>query len=145
MLFRSMAKINETGVLVVELDGVKETIEKEDLLIEAKETDGYVSNSYRDMTVVLDTNLTPELVEEGFVREIISKIQNMRKDAGFEVMDHIHVSQSGSEKIQSILVKNQELIMSEVLADCISIDDVKGVSKEWNINGETCTIGVEKL
>ena len=97
------------------------------------------------LTVVLDTNLTPELIEEGFVRELISKIQTMRKDAGFEVMDHIGVYQDGNEKISKLLTDNADVIKTEVMADFITIGQMKGFTKEWNINGETVVLGVEKL
>ena len=96
------------------------------------------------MTVVLDTNLNEELIEEGFVREIISKVQTMRKEAGFEVMDHIRLFFSGSDKIREIAQKNGEEIKSEVLAEELSFEEMKGYSKSWNINGEEVVLGVEK-
>ncbi len=142
---KAMAEINEKGTLTVSLDGVDEVIDKEDLLIEALQTEGYVSDSNNGVTVVLDTNLTDELIEEGFVREIISKLQNMRKDSGFEVMDHIKVYQSGNEKIKDILTRNVDTIKKEVLANEVVTDAEGGISKEWNINGENCVLGVEKL
>ncbi len=107
--------------------------------------DGFISDSYNGVTVVLDTKLTPELIEEGFVREIISKIQTMRKDAGFEVMDHIVVSHAGNDKVKDIMEKNAEEIKSEVMADDMVFDNVKGYTKEWNLNGEDVTLGVEKI
>ena len=97
------------------------------------------------ITVVLDTNMTDELIEEGFVREIISKIQNMRKDAGFEVMDHITVYENGNDLISNILLKNADFIKKEVLAESINVGSVEGIVKEWNINGEQCTIGVKRI
>ena len=97
------------------------------------------------MTVVLDTNLTPELVEEGFVREIISKIQTMRKEAGFEVMDRIVVYAKDNPVIARILTDHGDEIRSEVLADRIVLDEIKGYEKEWNINSEKVVMGVEKL
>ena len=142
---KAMSELNNNGSITISLDGVDEVIEKEDLLIEALQTEGYVSDSNNGMTVVLDTNLTDELIEEGFVREIISKIQNMRKDSGFEVMDHINVYESGNDKIKEILMRNEELIKKEVLAENIIVDEVKGISKEWSINGEDCVIAVEKI
>ncbi len=141
----TMAELNEKGSITINLDGVDEVIEKEDLLIEAVQTEGYVSDSNNGMTVVLDTNLTDELIEEGFVREIISKIQNMRKDSDFEVMDHINVYEEGNDKIKEIILRNVDVIKKEVLADNITVDNMSGISKEWTINGEKCTIGVEKL
>ena len=106
--------------------------------------EGYVSEGDGDVTVVLDTNLTPELLEEGFVREIISKIQTMRKEAGFEVMDRIAVSYQGNEKIAGIFKKNEAIIKAEVLADEILEEQTVGYVKEWSINGEQVTLGVEK-
>ena len=140
----AMAELNEKGSITITLDGTEEVIEKDDLLIEALQTEGYVSESNNGVTVVLDTNLTDELVEEGFVREIISKIQNMRKDSGFEVMDHIKVYQSGNDRIKDILLRNEDTIKREVLATDIITDSVDGISKEWTINGEACVLGVCK-
>ena len=140
----AMAELNEKGSITITLDGTEEVIEKDDLLIEALQTEGYVSESNNGVTVVLDTNLTDELVEEGFVREIISKIQNMRKDSGFEVMDHIKVYQSGNDRIKDILLRNEDTIKREVLATDIITDSMDGISKEWTINGEACVLGVCK-
>lgn len=148
---KAMDEINETGGLKVLLDGVEANLLKEDLLIETAQTEGFVSNSDKGVTVVLDTNLTKELIEEGFVRELISKIQTMRKEADFEVMDHIRIYQSGNELIETIMKKNLEEIKSEVLADEVTfegnhtIDADKAFIKEWNINSEEVTLGVEKL
>ena len=142
---KAMEELNKNGSITVDLDGVSEVIEREDLLIEALQTEGYVSDSGNGMTVVLDTNLTDELVEEGFVREIISKIQNMRKDAGFEVMDHINVYQDGNDRIKDIIIRNEELIKKEVLAENVITGEIKGVEKSWTINGEESTIAVEKF
>ena len=141
----AMAELNEKGTLTIQVDGQDEALEKEDLLIEAAQMEGYVSDSDHGITVVLDTNLTPELLEEGFVREIISKIQTMRKDAGFEVMDHIRVSMQDNDKVQKVIQDNEAQIKSEVLADEVSYDGAKGSVKEWSINGEKVTLGVEKL
>lgn len=107
--------------------------------------EGYISDSDHGITVVLDTNLTPELLEEGFVREVISKVQTMRKDAGFEVMDHIRVSMQDNDKVKEIVQKNEAQIKSEVMADEITYDKAAGFTKEWSINGEKVTLGVEKL
>ena len=106
--------------------------------------EGYVSVADNYMTVVLDTNLTPELIEEGFVYEVISKIQTMRKDADFEVMDHIRVAINGNEKIADIVRRNEEAIAQKVLADEILVDTPLEISREWNVNGENVTIGVAK-
>lgn len=142
---KAMDEINTTGGLKITLDGVEALLEKDDLLIEAAQTEGYVSDSDSGITVVLDTNLTKELIEEGFVREIISKIQTMRKDAGFEVMDHIKIFQTGNDTIKAIFERNAEEIKSEVLAEDLILDSAEGFTKEWNINGETVTLGVVKL
>lgn len=142
---KAMDEINEKGTLTITLDGVEEVLEKDDLLIDAAQMEGYESNSDYGITVVLDTNLTEELIEEGNVREIISKIQTMRKDAGFEVMDHIVVYQDGNDKIKDILARNEEEIKSEVLAEKLVLGEAKGFVKEWNINGENVTLGVEKV
>jgi isoleucyl-tRNA synthetase len=142
---QAMDEINETGKLTITLDGVAEVLEKDDLLIEAAQKEGYVSDSDHGITVILDTNLTDELLEEGYVLEIISKIQTMRKDAGFEVMDHIIISQEGNDKVKAILEKNVNTINGKVLADNIVYGQAKGYVKEWNINGEDVTLGVEKI
>ena len=141
----AVAQLNEKGSITVQIDGTDEVIDKEDLLIEAVRHEGYISESGNGVTVVLDTNLTEELVEEGFVRELISKIQNMRKDAGFEVMDHINVYENGNDLLSNILLKNADFIKKEVLAESINVGSVEGIVKEWNINGEKCTIGVERI
>ena len=106
--------------------------------------EGYVSEADANMTVVLDSNLSEELIEEGNVNEIISKIQTMRKEAGFEVMDHIRISFSGNGKIAQIAQDNRDAIAGKVLADSITSGETFGVSKEWNVNGEKVTICVEK-
>ena len=141
----AMAELNEKGTLMIQVDGQDEALEKDDLLIEAAQMEGYVSDTDRGITVVLDTNLTPELLEEGFVREIISKVQTMRKDAGFEVMDHIRVSMQDNDKVQQVISSNEAQIKSEVLADEVAYNGAKGFTKEWSINGEKVTLGVEKL
>ncbi len=141
---QAMDELNEKGTLSIVLDGKEEKIEKEDLLIEAAQMEGYVSDSDNGITVVLDTNLTPELIEEGYVRELISKIQTMRKEAGFEVIDHIKVFQNENQKLADILGKHTEEISKAVLADEIVIGQVPAISKEWDINGEKTVLGVEK-
>ena len=140
-----MDEINATSQLKITLDGKEEILEKEDLLIEGAQMEGYVSNSDQGITVVLDTNLTEELIEEGFVREIISKIQTMRKEAGFEVMDHIKVYEDKNSKIEAIMKKNKKQIESEVLAEEIIFSTPAGYEKEWNLNGENVSLGVEKV
>ena len=135
-------QLDTEGVLTIELDSGKISLAPEELLISMTQQEGYVSQADRGMTVVLDTNLTPELIEEGFVREIISKIQTMRKEAGFEVTDHIEVCASGNDKIEAIMTDNMETIQHDVLADAISFGEEKGFSKEWNINGEKVKLSV---
>ena len=142
---KAMAELDENGVLKFpEIDpGIE--LAKEDLLISEEAEPGYVTNTNGNVTVVLDTNLTPELIEEGFVRELISKIQTMRKEAGFEVMDRISVGYSGNEKIKDIFERNKEEISHEVLADSIEEGVLsEGHEKEWNINGEKVSLSVKK-
>ena len=141
---KAMAELKDKGTLTIQLEGNDEALAEEDLLIEAAQMEGYISDTDHGVTVVLDTNLTPELLEEGFVREVISKIQTMRKDAGFEVMDHIRVSMQDNEKVREIVQKNERSIMGDVLADEMAYDEAAGFTKEWNINGEKVTLGVEK-
>ena len=141
---KAMAELNEKGTLTITVNGADEVLEKDDLLIETAQSDDYVTDTDGALTVVLQTKLTDELIEEGFVRELVSKLQNMRKDSGFEVMDHITVYVSGNEKIASIFDRNGEYIKTQVLADAIVISDNE-VSKEWNINGETVKLGVLKV
>ena len=118
---------------------------KEDVLIDVAQVEGFVSESERELTVVLDTNLTPELLKEGMIREVVSKVQTMRKEAGFEVMDHILVYQADNEAIAALLTENAAEICSEVLAERIVTGQTAGYVKEWNINGEKTMLGVEKL
>ena len=142
---QAMDTLNETDLLSFETqDGTKVELAKEDLLIDMAQVPGFVSEGDNFVTVVLDTNLTPELIEEGFVREIISKIQTMRKEAGFEVMNHINVFQDGNDKLAEILKKHTEEIKKEVLADNILIGTMGGYTKEWDINGEKGMFVVEK-
>ena len=141
----AMAELKETGTLKITVDGNEEALSEEDLLIETAQTEGFESNSDYGITVVLDTNLSEELIEEGFVREVISKIQTMRKDSDFEVMDHIKVSCQGNDKIAAVITKNEATIKDETLADEIDTATADGNTKEWNINGETVTLGVKKL
>ena len=140
----AMAELKEKGTLTIQVEGVDEALAEEDLLIEAAQMEGYVSDSDHGVTVVLDTNLTPERLEEGFVREVISKVQTMRKDAGFEVMDHIQLYVKDNDKVKDIVQKNEESLCSDVLADGVTYDEVSGFTKEWSINGEKVTLGVEK-
>ena len=116
----------------------------EDLLIETTQTEGYFTVSDHGITVAIDTRLTDELIEEGFVREIVSKLQTMRKEAGFEVMDTITVYVSGNERVQQVLEKNRDSVLADVMATALRGGENGGYEKEWNINGETVTLGVEK-
>ena len=141
----AMNELRTNGVLKLDINGNNVELTEEDLLIETAQTEGYVSESDGETSVVLDTNLTPELIEEGFVREIISKIQTMRKEAGFEVMDKIKVYAHGNDKIQEVMKAHEDEIKSEVLADEMVLGETDGYVKEWNINKETVTMGVKKL
>ena len=140
----AMAELKANGVLALtEVEGdVKLT--EEDLLITMTQMEGYVTEGDNTVTVVLDTNLTPELIEEGFVREIISKIQTMRKEAGFEVMDQITIYYKADAKVADIFGKYGSEIRSDVLGNAIVAGEMDGYQKEWNINGETVLLGVKK-
>ena len=140
----AMDELNEKGQLTFDFDGETVELTKDDLLIEIAQTEGFESGNDGDITVVLDTNLTPELIEEGFMREIISKIQTMRKEAGFEVMDKITVYSDGNDKIAELISKNEDTVKNDVLATEIVTGKIEGYSKEWNINGENVTFGVKK-
>ena len=141
----AMDELKATGLLTLTLsDGSKAELTESDLLIDAAQTPGYVSLVNGDVTVVLDTNLTEELLREGMIRELISKIQTMRKEAGFEVMDKIVVSYAGNDAIAKIFAEDGEAIKPEVLAAGLCADEASGYVKEWNINGETVTLGVKK-
>ena len=141
----AMNELRTNGVLKLDINGNDVELTEEDLLIETAQTEGYVSESDGETSVVLDTNMTPELIEEGFVREIISKIQTMRKEAGFEVMDKIVVYAHGNDKIQDVMKTHEDEIKSEVLADEMVLGETDGYVKEWNINKEAVTMGVKKL
>ena len=140
----AMDKINAGEPLTFDFDGNEVVLEKEDLLIDMAQVEGYVSESDNNITVVLDTKLSDELIEEGFVREIISKIQTMRKEADFQVMDKIVVNVDKNDTIRAIIENNLDEIKSEVLADNVIFGKINGYEKEWNINGEKVTFGVEK-
>ena len=140
----AVTNLKDGGTLDFEVNGTAVSLGEEDLLIEVAQMEGYVTEADNNMTVVLDTNLTESLIEEGFVYEVISKIQTMRKEADFEVLDHIKVSICDNVKLSAIVEKNQAVIAGKVLADSISSDETLAISKEWNVNGEKVTIGVEK-
>ena len=137
-------ELDETGVLTIELKSGSIELTPEELLIDTQQKEGLITQADRGVTVVLDTNLTPELIEEGFVREIISKIQTMRKEADFEVTDHISVSVKDNSKIKEIMNAHSDEIRHDVLADEIRFDTEAGYTKEWNINGEKVTLSVER-
>ena len=142
---KAMDELKADGSLKFDFDGEQVVLAEEDLLIDMAQTEGYVSEADGGVTVALDTNLTPELIEEGFVREIVSKIQTMRKEAGFEVTDHIRIYENGNEKIAGLLNKYTDTICHDVFADEVLTDKTGGTyTKEWNINGETVNLGVEK-
>ena len=142
---KAMAELKSTGELKLDIDGQEIVLLEEDLLIDMAQMEGYVSESDHTITVVLDTNLTPELIEEGFVRELVSKIQTMRKEAGFGVMDKIRVYAKDNDKIVSIMKNHGDEIKSEVLAEEIVTGETKGYEKEWNINSEKVTMAVERI
>ena len=137
------SRVNEKIIAPIRIKSL-EFIDMIPLLIDTAQIEGYVSENDNGITVVLDTNLTPELLEEGFVREIISKVQTMRKEADFEVMDRIKVTYNGSEKAEKIFAEHSDEIGGEVLADKVVKAEPAGYVKEWKINGEAVTMGVEK-
>ena len=139
-----MDELGANGNIKLDIPDADVVLTEEDLLIEMTKKDGFESLSDKGVTVVIDKNLTPELIEEGNVREIISKIQTMRKDSGFEVMDRIRVAFLGNEAILAIAMRNADEICDETLADNIS-EGTLTHSKEWNINGEKVTVSVEKV
>ena len=140
----AMKELNEEGTLTLDINGVPVVLSRDDLLIDMAQSEGFETQSDGKVTVVLDKKLTPELIEEGFVRELISKIQTMRKEAGFEVMDRIRLYVSGNEKLEKIIRDNSGTIGRDVLADDFTIGGTGGYTKDWKINGEPVTLGVEK-
>ena len=140
----AMKQLKSEGALKFTVDGTEISLAEEDLLIDVAQKEGFVTEADNYVTVVLDTNLTPELIEEGFVYELISKIQTMRKESGFEVMDHILVSLNGNDRLSEIAAKNKDAICGKVLAEDIVSGRELSVSKEWNVNGEKVTISIEK-
>ncbi len=142
---KAKKELDENGKIVLRLASGEVILETEDLLIEAKQKEGFYTVSDRGITVAIDTTLTKELVEEGFARELISKIQTMRKEAGFNVTDHISVTVKGSERVTDVAVSKKADIAGDTLADAISVAEPAGYTKDWDINGEKVTIGVEKV
>ena len=138
-----MNELKTKGAIKFTIDGTDVELAEEDVLVATAQTDGFVAESYKNTTVVLDTTLSPELIEEGFARELVSKLQTMRKEAGFEVLDRINVYYEGNDKIAEIFAKNGESIGKDVLAESVQAGKA-GYSKEWNINGEKVTLSVEK-
>ena len=142
---QAMDTLNQSGSLSFEVEGATVELGREDLLIDTAQKPGYVSQENGSMTVVLDTNLTEALIEEGYVYEIISKIQTMRKEAGFEVMDRIRVSVNGNGKLADVAFRNREAVCGKVLALELAREKKFSVSREWNINGERAVISMEKV
>ena len=140
----AMKYLNDTGSVDFDFDGEIVSLGREDLLIETAKNDDFVTEADNKTTVVLDIRLSEELIEEGFVRELISKVQTMRKEAGFEVVDHIVLSQTGNERIAEIIKKNEAVIKNDTLADEIVYNNVEGYTKDWNLNGENTSLGVSK-
>lgn len=138
-------QLDNDGYIELDLPSGNVKLETEDLLIDAKQKDGFYTVSDRGITVAIDTTLTEELIEEGFVRELISKIQTMRKEAGFNVTDHISITLEGSKKVTDTALKKQNGIKGDTLADSLCAETPVGFTKEWDINGETVTIGVKKI
>ena len=144
----AMAELDGNGTLTLDLGDKEAVLTKEDLLIDMSQKEGFEAVSDKGITVVIDTTLTEELIEEGFVREIISRIQTMRKEAGFEVMDHICVCQKGSEEIKAYMSRNQAFICEEVLADSMKFESefcADAYTKEWNINGFDTVLAVKRV
>ena len=141
---KAKQELNNDGALNFDFDGEKVVLGREDLLIETAKNDNFVTEADNKVTVVLDIRLDDALLEEGFVRELISKIQTMRKEAGFEVVDHIVLSQSGNDRIAEIIKKNEAVIKNDTLADEIVYNNVEGYTKDWNLNGEHTSLGVSK-
>ncbi|MBO4932027.1 MAG: isoleucine--tRNA ligase, partial [Clostridia bacterium] len=142
---KAMAELESTGALHLDFDGAAVELTKDDLLIDVKQKEGYFSLADNGIAVALDTNLTPELITEGFVREVISKVQTMRKEADFVVTDHIEVSVTGSAKIEEILRADSDEFCKTVLCDNLVFEALEGFTKDWDVNGEAVTISVKKM
>ena len=141
----AMDELNEQGALRFDADGVPVELTRDDLLIDTTQKEGFMSQEDNVVTVVLDCNLTEELIEEGFANEVVSKVQTSRKDAGFEVTDRIRLSVTGNTRVEEVVKRNAAFIGGKVLADEIVYDRDAGSAKQWDINGEKTVIGVEKL
>ena len=140
-----MAELKESGTLALDIGGETIDLTEEELLIETKQAEGYVAMQDRETTVVLETTLSDELLEEGFVREVVSKVQTMRKEAGFEVTDHIRLTYAGSDKLEKIIADNADTIAGDVLAESVIKGEPAGYAKDWKINKEEARLGVEKI
>ena len=140
-----MAELKESGTLALDIGGETIDLTEEELLIETKQAEGYVAMQDRETTVVLETTLSDELLEEGFVREVVSKVQTMRKEAGFEVTDHIRLTYAGSDKLEKIIADNADTIAGDVLAESVIKGESAGYTKDWKINKEEARLGVEKI
>ncbi|MBQ1890455.1 MAG: isoleucine--tRNA ligase, partial [Selenomonas sp.] len=140
---KAKAELDSTGTLKLSLASGEVTLTPEDVEVSMAQKEGFNCQRYNGVTIALDTTLTEELLEEGFVREIISKVQTMRKENGFEVTDHITVSLSGNEKLASIVKKNEAYLKEITLADTVVYGSLEGQEKEWNINGEMLTLAVK--
>ena len=142
---RAMQELKEQGALHFDFDGTAVELTEADLLIDSGKSERYVTEADNTVTVVLDTQLSEALIEEGYVRELISKVQTMRKEAGFEVTDHITLYENGNEKIAAIMRGNEALIQKNVLADALVYGATEGYEKQWNLNGETVTLAVKRF
>ncbi|MBP3360470.1 MAG: isoleucine--tRNA ligase [Clostridia bacterium] len=141
---KAMDELKSSGKLIITVDGKDEALSEEDLLIESAQTEGFEASSENGVTVVLDTKLTPELLREGMLREVVSKVQTMRKEAGFEVMDHIRLGIDGNDKVYALVSDAWDYVKNEVLAEELSAGELK-YAKVWSINGENVTLSVEKI
>ncbi len=137
------AELESTGKLKLALKSGEVELTAEDVDITMSQTEGFATQRYGNVTIALETTLSQELIEEGFVREIISKLQTMRKENGFEVVDHIAVYAAGNDKLTDIMSRNEDLLKKVVLADSITYGTTDGFVKEWNINGEDITLAVK--
>lgn len=142
---KAMSELKNVGAMTLKLADSEIKLTEEELLIDVSQKEGYAVASEGGVTVVLNTTLTPELIEEGFVREIISKIQQMRKDSGFEVLDHIRIYAVGNDKIKQIITTNKDEIATDTLCEAFEFETANTAGTEWDINGEKVTLGVEKL
>jgi isoleucyl-tRNA synthetase len=142
---KAYADLVENGSVVITIDGTEERLEKEDLLIDVSQKEGFVSSTDKNITVVIDTALTDELRDEGLLREVISKVQTMRKEAGFEVTDHIALTVSGDPKVVEVIEKFREKLMRIVLAETVAYEKpAKGYIKDWKLNEFDVIMGVDK-